>query len=101
MRPAILTGVAVLGALAVCGCKVCHKMKMARMYGKAFCGSDPMCHIDKIKCKMKKLACHLKCDTERIEEPKAKAMFGSAAETICGLIKVFNDYKMKNEAAWK
>ncbi len=43
---------------------------------------------------------HLRQDIERIEEPRAKAMFETSAEVIDGLCKAFDDYERQGEPAW-
>ena len=35
------------------------------------------------------------------KEPKAQALFETAAEVLTGLVKAFDDYEKKNEAAWR
>lgn len=59
------------------------------------------CHVKKVKCQMKKLVGHLKCDAYKISNEKVKAMFETSAETIKGLINALEDYQTKSEKAWK
>ena len=35
------------------------------------------------------------------DEPRLKTMFETSAELLGGLIKAFDDYEKKNEAAWR
>jgi hypothetical protein len=44
---------------------------------------------------------HLRRDVEKLGDPRAKAMFETAAEVLLGLKKAFADYEQKNEAAWR
>jgi hypothetical protein len=37
----------------------------------------------------------------KISDPKAQALFETTAEVLNGLVKAFDDYEQKNEAAWK
>jgi hypothetical protein len=58
-------------------------------------------HTQKLKGQMRELIEHLRADVEKIKEPKAKAMFETTAEVVGGLVKAFDDYEQKTEAAWK
>ena len=44
---------------------------------------------------------HLRGDINKIDEPKAQALFETAAEVIRGLDTAFKDYEEKSEQAWK
>jgi hypothetical protein len=44
---------------------------------------------------------HLREDIGRIAEPKAQALFETSAEVLAGLVKAFDDYEKKSEAAWR
>ncbi len=50
---------------------------------------------------MRKLIEHLRADIEKITEPKAQALFETSAEVLHGLVKAFDDYEKKTEAAWR
>jgi hypothetical protein len=63
--------------------------------------SNPMEHTANVKKEFKALIDHLRKDVERLEDPKAKALFEVSAEVIAGLEKAFTDYEQKNEAAWR
>ena len=63
--------------------------------------SNPMEHTANVKKEFKALIDHLRKDVERLEDPKAKALFEVSAEVIGGLEKAFTDYEQKNEAAWR
>jgi len=43
---------------------------------------------------------HLRGDIDKVDEPQLKAMFETSAE-VDGLIKAFDDFEKKNEAAWR
>lgn len=58
-------------------------------------------HTQKLKDQMRELIAHLRADVEKITEPQAKAMFETSAEVVTGLVKAFDDYEQKTEAAWK
>ena len=58
-------------------------------------------HTQKLKGQMQELIAHLRSDVEKVTEPKARAMFETSAEVVSGLVKAFDDYEQKTEAAWK
>jgi len=61
----------------------------------------PVHHTLKIKARMGQLIEHLREDVGRITEPKAQALFEASAEVLTGLVKAFNDYEKRSEAAWR
>lgn len=63
--------------------------------------SDPKDHTQNIKSEMEKLVDHLRKDVEKVDEPKARALFETSAEVINGLITAFDHYEEKTEEAWK
>jgi hypothetical protein len=44
---------------------------------------------------------HLRQDIDKVDDPQLAAMFETSAEVLNGLIKAFDDYEKKNEAAWR
>src|ERR1039458_9665455 len=62
---------------------------------------NPIHHTQKIKAQMRQLIDHLREDVGKVTEPKAQALFETSAEVLTGLVKVFDDYEKKNEAAWR
>ena len=63
--------------------------------------NNPIHHTQKIKARMGQLIEHLREDIGRIAEPKAQALFETSAEVLAGLVKAFDDYEKKSEAAWR
>jgi hypothetical protein len=63
--------------------------------------SDPREHTVNIREEFAKLSEHLREDVEKVDDPKAKALFEVSAEVIDGLQKAFTDYERKSEAAWR
>ena len=63
--------------------------------------SDPIHHTQKIKAQMSQLIEHLRGDVGKVTEPKAQALFETSAEVLIGLVKAFDDYEKKSEAAWR
>ena len=58
-------------------------------------------HTQKIKARMRQLIEHLREDVGKVTEPKAQALFETSAEVLTGLVKAFDDYEKKSEAAWQ
>jgi hypothetical protein len=54
-----------------------------------------------VRAEFGELVRHLRDDIKKIEEPKAQALFETAAEVIGGLETAFKHYEEKSEDAWK
>lgn len=63
--------------------------------------TETLHHTQKLKGQMHDLIEHLRADVEKVTDPKARAMFETSAEVVTGLVKAFDDYEQKTEAAWK
>jgi hypothetical protein len=63
--------------------------------------NNPIHHTQKIKARMGQLIEHLREDVGKVTEPKAQALFETSAEVLTGLVKAFNDYEKRSEAAWR
>ena len=62
---------------------------------------DPLHHVHLVEKRFEELIDHLRQDVQKIKEPRARALFETSAEVIGGLKKAFQDYKSKNEPAWR
>jgi hypothetical protein len=62
---------------------------------------NPRHHTQNIKKRLSETVTHLREDIGKADEPQLKAMFETSAEVLGGLIKAFDDYEKKNEAAWR
>ncbi len=62
---------------------------------------DPRHHVRKMENIFQGLIDHLRSDVEKIDDPRAKALFETSAEVLGGLRKAFHDYDSKNEPAWR
>jgi hypothetical protein len=62
---------------------------------------DPKRHVDRMKRRLEETVTHLRQDIQTVDEPQLAAMFETSAEVLNGLIKAFEDYEKKNEAAWR
>jgi hypothetical protein len=63
--------------------------------------NNPIHHTQKIKAQMRQLIDHLREDVGKVTEPKAQALLETSAEVLTGLVKAFDDYEKKSEAAWR
>jgi hypothetical protein len=61
----------------------------------------PQHHTRNMKKRLSETVTHLREDIGKVDEPQLKAMFETSAEGLGGLIKAFDDYDKKNEAAWQ
>ena len=68
---------------------------------KATASRNPFEQPANIKEEFAKLSEHLREDVDKVDDPKAKALFEVSAEVIDCLQKVFNDLEKNNESAWK
>jgi len=62
---------------------------------------DPRHHTGKLKQMLNDAARHAREDATKVSDPKAQALFETAAEVLKGLAKAFEDFEQKREAAWK
>ena len=62
---------------------------------------DPRAHTANVRKEFRELIEHLHDDVNKIDEPKAQALFETAAEVISGLETAFRHYEEKSEEAWK
>jgi hypothetical protein len=62
---------------------------------------DPRHHVEKMKDQLQKTIAHLREDVTKVDDPQFKALFETSAEVLGGLVKAFNDYERRSEAAWR
>ncbi len=55
--------------------------------------TDPRAHVVNVKGELEQLVDHLRRDVAKVTEPKARALFETAAEVIAGLRKAFATYE--------
>ncbi len=63
--------------------------------------TDPRTHTANMERALHDMRQHLRNDVKLITEPRAKALFETAAEVLGGLEKAFRDYDKKDEPAWR
>jgi hypothetical protein len=62
---------------------------------------NPLHQTGRMKQRLRDTVVHMRSDIDKVEDLQFKAMFETASEVLNGLIKAFDDYESKNEAAWK
>ena len=62
---------------------------------------EPKAHTANIRGEFRELIQHLRDDVKRVDEPKARALFETAAEVLTGLDTAFKHYEEKREQAWR
>ena len=62
---------------------------------------NPLHHLHRMKTRLRDTARHLRRDIAALDEPQLTAMFETSAEVLTGLVKAFEDYERKSEAAWR
>ena len=68
---------------------------------ESIASKDPKAHTANVRKELRMLVDHLREDVKKVEEPKAQALFETAAEVLTGLESAFAHYEKKTEAAWK
>ena len=63
--------------------------------------SDPRHHTRRMEKVFHDTADRLRQDVRAIQDPRARALFETAAEVLGGLEKAFHDYDKKDEPAWR
>ena len=63
--------------------------------------SDPRYHTQNVGRMMEELINHLREDVEKVDDPRAKALFEVSAEVIVGLQRAFEHFETKSEKAWR
>ena len=62
---------------------------------------NPLHHTRRMTRLLTETIRHLRADIDKVDEPQFKAMFETSAEVLGGLVKAFQDYERKTEAAWR
>ena len=58
---------------------------------------DPRAHTGNVRKEFQELIDHLREDIDKMDEPKAQALFETAAEVITGLDTAFKHFEEKSE----
>lgn len=62
--------------------------------------ADPRHHTARIKTMLDDLIHHARADVAKVTDPKAQALFETTAEVAQGLLRAYDHYEQKSEAAW-
>lgn len=71
------------------------------MLMETIASKEPKAHTANIRGKFRELIEHLRDDVKRVKEPKARALFETAAEVMTGLDNAFKHYEEQSEEAWR
>jgi hypothetical protein len=63
--------------------------------------ADPRQHTANIKRMLNEVANHVRQDVDRVDDPKAQALFETTAEVLRGLIRAYEHYEGRTENAWR
>jgi hypothetical protein len=63
--------------------------------------SDARYHARRIRDMLQGVMQHMREDIGKVDDPSAKALFETSAETLGGLIKAYEDFEKKAEPAWQ
>jgi hypothetical protein len=67
------------------------------MQAQTYAESDPHHHTTNVGAQLTELADHLREDVNKVSEPKAQALFETAAEVLNGLARAFEHYNTAEE----
>ncbi|MEQ8673818.1 MAG: hypothetical protein RLP44_18495 [Aggregatilineales bacterium] len=65
-----------------------------------FAEGDPRYHATRIENQLGDLITQLRDDMDKFNDPKAQALFETAAEVLSGLQSTFRHYEQKSEDVW-
>ncbi len=63
--------------------------------------SDPRHHTIKLKEMLNEVAGHAREDVDKVDDPRAQALFETTAEVVDGLERAFEHFEKKSESAWR
>ena len=63
--------------------------------------TNPHEHTMHVKTAMRELITHLRQDIERVNEPRAQALFETTAEVLQGLLTAYEHYELGKEVAFR
>jgi hypothetical protein len=71
------------------------------MAGTQYPESDPRHHTAKFRGMLEDLMTHLREDVEKVDDPRAQALFETSAEVLGGLAKAYEHFDSRAEEAWR
>jgi len=63
--------------------------------------SDAVAHARNVRISLDEMVEHLRRDVTKVTDPKACALFTTAADVLNGLVKAFADYETKAKPEWQ
>lgn len=63
--------------------------------------SDPRHHTIKIRGMLNDVASHVRADADKVNDPRAQALFETTAEVLRGLVNAYEHFEQKSESAWR
>lgn len=71
------------------------------MLKEKFAQDDPRFHTRNLKWLLSDVMEHARAAVPKTSDPKAQALFETAAEVLFGLRKAIEDFEQRGETAWK
>jgi hypothetical protein len=66
-----------------------------------FTEDDPRHHTIKLKGMLRDVVQHSREDVEKVDDPRAKALFETTAEVLTGLVNAYEHFERRSEPAWR
>ena len=66
-----------------------------------FAEDDPRHHTIKLKGMLRDVVQHVREDVEKVDDPRAKALFETTAEVLTGLVNAYEHFERRSEPAWR
>jgi hypothetical protein len=66
-----------------------------------FAEDDPRHHTIKLKGMLRDVVQHAREDVEKVDDPRAKALFETTAEVLTGLVNAYEHFERGSEPAWR
>lgn len=63
--------------------------------------NDPRHHTIKIKGMLDEAAKHAREDVDKVDDPRAQALFETTAEVLDGLVRSYRHFEERSEPAWR
>ena len=68
---------------------------------RQFPENDPRHHTIALRGMLSDVAEHARADVGKVEDPRAQALFETAAEVLDGLHRAFEHFEERSEPAWR
>ena len=66
-----------------------------------FAEDDPRRHTIKLKGMLHEVVQHAREDVDKVDDPRAKALFETTAEVLTGLVNAYEHFERRSEPAWR